>query len=172
MSEEQLSAFRAEARAWLEENFPKSLAGRASEILRGELEVADDEDVAEWGRRLGAKGWATPTWPTEYGGGGLSQAEARVLNEEIDYIIPGNDDAIRAIRIFVTKAAEACIEGNQIHQKDLQTRRDDDKNKRDSGPAPGTPRESPGGAGSPKVEVVRAPGEGEGQPSSTPVAHP
>src|SRR6478735_5386990 len=51
--------------------------------------------------------------------------------DEIDYLIPGNDDAIRAIRIFVTKAAEACIEGNSIYQKTLASRRDDDKGRRD-----------------------------------------
>jgi small subunit ribosomal protein S2 len=29
----------------------------------------------------------------------------------IDYVIPGNDDAIRSIRLFTGKVAEACIEG-------------------------------------------------------------
>ena len=29
----------------------------------------------------------------------------------IDYIIPGNDDAIRAIKLFVTAFSEACQEG-------------------------------------------------------------
>lgn len=33
--------------------------------------------------------------------------------DNIDYIIPGNDDAIRAIRLFASYMAEACIEGNQ-----------------------------------------------------------
>ena len=32
---------------------------------------------------MGEKGWGAPTWPTEYGGGGLSPAEARVLREEM-----------------------------------------------------------------------------------------
>ncbi|HET7824987.1 MAG TPA: 30S ribosomal protein S2 [Anaeromyxobacter sp.] len=31
--------------------------------------------------------------------------------EGIDYVIPGNDDAIRSIRLFTSKMAEACIEG-------------------------------------------------------------
>jgi small subunit ribosomal protein S2 len=31
--------------------------------------------------------------------------------EGIDYVIPGNDDAIRSIRLFTNKVAEACIEG-------------------------------------------------------------
>jgi len=33
--------------------------------------------------------------------------------EEIDYIIPGNDDAIRAIRLISSRIAEACIEGKR-----------------------------------------------------------
>ena len=40
--------------------------------------------------------------------------------EEVDYILPGNDDAIRAIRLFATKIADAVIEGKQIHEKQLQ----------------------------------------------------
>ncbi|MGS2717108.1 30S ribosomal protein S2 [Eionea flava] len=31
--------------------------------------------------------------------------------EGVDYIIPGNDDAIRAIKLYVTAIADACIEG-------------------------------------------------------------
>ncbi len=41
--------------------------------------------------------------------------------EELDYIIPGNDDAIRAIRLFVSKVADAAMEGKQLHEKQLQT---------------------------------------------------
>ncbi len=32
---------------------------------------------------------------------------------EVDYIIPGNDDALRAIRLFASKVADSAIEGNQ-----------------------------------------------------------
>jgi small subunit ribosomal protein S2 len=31
----------------------------------------------------------------------------------IDYIIPGNDDAIRAIRLFASRMADACVEGGE-----------------------------------------------------------
>jgi small subunit ribosomal protein S2 len=41
--------------------------------------------------------------------------------EELDYIIPGNDDAIRAITLFASKIADAAIEGKQIYEKQLQT---------------------------------------------------
>src|SRR5512139_1893397 len=40
--------------------------------------------------------------------------------EELDYIIPGNDDAIRAIQLFATKIADAAIEGKQIYEKQRQ----------------------------------------------------
>ncbi len=41
--------------------------------------------------------------------------------DNIDYIIPGNDDAIRAIRLFATKMAEACVEGEQRRKDKKQT---------------------------------------------------
>ena len=80
---ETLESFREEARNWLSENFPSSLAGRAAALLGPEGETADDPDLAIWAKRLGDKGWGTPTWPAEYGGGGLSQLEAQVLQQEM-----------------------------------------------------------------------------------------
>ncbi len=35
----------------------------------------------------------------------------------IDYVIPGNDDAIRAIKLFASRVAEACMEG-KAHQEE------------------------------------------------------
>ena len=56
----------------------------------------------------------------------IAVAEARKLNipiiaivdtncdpEEVDYVIPGNDDAIRAVKLLVARMADAVIEGNQ-----------------------------------------------------------
>ena len=40
--------------------------------------------------------------------------------EEVDYVIPGNDDAIRAIQLFAAKMADAVIEGRQLYEKQLQ----------------------------------------------------
>jgi small subunit ribosomal protein S2 len=37
----------------------------------------------------------------------------------VDYVIPGNDDAIRAIRLISGKMADAVLEGRGIHQQDL-----------------------------------------------------
>ena len=81
---QDLDAFRVEARTWLEENFPASLRRDASAV--GETEASGyipTGDGARWKERLVAKGWGTPTWPTQYGGGGLSRPEARVLAEEM-----------------------------------------------------------------------------------------
>ena len=41
--------------------------------------------------------------------------------DEIDYIIPGNDDAIRAIRLFTSRIADACIEGAQAREAGLRS---------------------------------------------------
>ena len=79
-SDAGLDAFRAEARAWLEANFPPSAKGKASLGLEGG-DVPDD--LKAWRKAIGEKGWAVPTWPKELGGGGLSKPEARVLQQEM-----------------------------------------------------------------------------------------
>jgi small subunit ribosomal protein S2 len=40
--------------------------------------------------------------------------------DEVDFIIPGNDDAIRAIKLFSGSVADACLEGGGVHQEKLQ----------------------------------------------------
>ncbi len=42
----------------------------------------------------------------------------------IDYVIPGNDDAIRAIKLFSSAVADACIEGKAAYEESLQARSD------------------------------------------------
>jgi small subunit ribosomal protein S2 len=44
----------------------------------------------------------------------------------IDYVIPGNDDAIRAIKLFATSIAEACLEG-AAQSKDVEPTPDKDE---------------------------------------------
>lgn len=39
--------------------------------------------------------------------------------DDADYIIPSNDDAIRAIKLFTSRIADACIEGRQIYEQKL-----------------------------------------------------
>ncbi len=83
-----VEAFRAEARAWLEANFPEGFRREPSRQLAMAAGLAGDEsaDAGAWRKAMGEKGWGTPTWPAEYGGGGLSRQEARVLQEEMAQI--------------------------------------------------------------------------------------
>jgi len=46
--------------------------------------------------------------------------------DAIDYIIPGNDDAIRAIKLFSSKFADAVLEGKRRHEEKLQAETDKD----------------------------------------------
>jgi len=46
--------------------------------------------------------------------------------EEVDYVIPGNDDAIRAIKLFCSKIANGVIEGKRIHEETLNAEADKD----------------------------------------------
>jgi alkylation response protein AidB-like acyl-CoA dehydrogenase len=79
-----LDAFRAEARDWLEANFPKSLRDSEQAMIPGAESLS--EDARAWKQAMADKGWGAPTWPTQYGGGGLSGPQARVLQQEMDRI--------------------------------------------------------------------------------------
>ena len=46
--------------------------------------------------------------------------------DEIDYVIPGNDDAIRAIRLVCSRMADACIEGQKRFSEKQQAETDKD----------------------------------------------
>jgi len=39
---------------------------------------------------------------------------------EVDHVIPGNDDALRAIRLFTSKIADACLEGKGLAERTAQ----------------------------------------------------
>lgn len=75
--------FRIEVRTWLAANFPPSLRGRDDGLAAVEGPNEPDADEDSWRRAMGGKGWGVPTRPAEYGGGGLSPAQARVLSEEM-----------------------------------------------------------------------------------------
>ena len=86
-SANHLESFRAEARAWLAENCPPEMR----EPIRGDGDVCwggrhcefSSEAQKLWLERMGAKGWTVPEWPAQYGGGGLSREQAKVLREEM-----------------------------------------------------------------------------------------
>ena len=46
----------------------------------------DSEDQRQWLGRMAGRGWTVPTWPKEFGGGGLSPEEAKILKQELKRI--------------------------------------------------------------------------------------
>ncbi len=70
--------FRAEIRAWLEENLPDGWFEPGFEMSPEERKQFNQE----WPAKLYAGGWICATWPTEYGGKGLSTMQGVVLAEE------------------------------------------------------------------------------------------
>jgi small subunit ribosomal protein S2 len=49
----------------------------------------------------------------------------------IDYVIPGNDDAIRAIKLFASKIADAAILGTKLQRERVPSRRGEEEGERD-----------------------------------------
>src|SRR3982750_830804 len=85
-----LDTFRSETRAWLEANCPAEMR----QPLRGEKDICwggrnwtfQSEAQRQWRGVMAERGGTVPDWPKDYGGGGLSAAEARVLKEEMQRI--------------------------------------------------------------------------------------
>jgi acyl-CoA dehydrogenase len=81
--------FRAGVRAWLEANCPAEMrlpAGEDGHCFGGRNVVFTSEAQRLWLERMAARGWTAPEWPAEYGGGGLTGAEAAILREEMERI--------------------------------------------------------------------------------------
>ncbi len=81
-----LEQFRLEVREWLEANCPESQRKpitREEQVWGGKQRSFPSEDARIWFERMRDKGWTVPDWPKEYGGGGLTEAEAKVLKEEM-----------------------------------------------------------------------------------------
>ena len=88
-----LETFAKETRAWLVENCPASMRwtgdGARDAVLADDIcwggrkaEFANP-DAKVWLERMAERGWTAPTWPREYGGGGLSKDEAKALAREM-----------------------------------------------------------------------------------------
>ena len=85
----ELDTFRAETRAWLEENCPESMRTPMPERETpwgGRNADFPNPDTKIWLDRMASRGWTAPEWPAEYGGGGLSKDEARILQQEMSRI--------------------------------------------------------------------------------------
>jgi acyl-CoA dehydrogenase len=82
-----LESFRDDVRSWLEANAPKSLVGMGGGDLEGnwggrKAKYANP-DMKRWLDLCAERGFTAPEWPREYGGGGLSREETKVLRQEL-----------------------------------------------------------------------------------------
>ncbi len=80
-----LSVFREETRSWLIENCPEGAKGPGV-VHSGSTKVTFKPDIQLWMERMAERGWTVPAWPKEYGGGGLTVEQTRVLFEEMNEI--------------------------------------------------------------------------------------
>ena len=82
-----LDTFRADTRAWLEGNCPAAMRtpmrSEKDACWGGRNFTFQSPAQQQWMDVMGARGWTVPDWPQEYGGGGLSPAETKILKEEM-----------------------------------------------------------------------------------------
>ena len=76
-------AFRTVVRAWLDEHAPRDLDIPSD---GSPLKSDTQERVKEFQCKLGSQGWLAPTWPKEYGGGGLGPTLGIVIQEEMQHL--------------------------------------------------------------------------------------
>jgi alkylation response protein AidB-like acyl-CoA dehydrogenase len=82
-----LETFRLETRAWLEANCPaemrEPMREEADACWGGRNAIFKNEAQKLWMDRMAERGWTVPDWPTDYGGGGLTPAETKILKQEM-----------------------------------------------------------------------------------------
>jgi acyl-CoA dehydrogenase len=82
-----LESFRTETRAWLEANCPpemrEPMRDETDACWGGRNAVFKNDAQKSWMEAMAARGWTVPDWPTEYGGGGLSPAETKIVKQEM-----------------------------------------------------------------------------------------
>ncbi len=76
-------AFRDEVRTFLADSFPPELKGKGNALASVEGPMREGPAEKAWREAMGERGWGVPTWPKEYGGGGLDRKQARILAEEM-----------------------------------------------------------------------------------------
>ncbi len=81
-----LDAFREDTRRWLEQHAPPAMhtpPRSPDEVCWGGKKGTYPDEVRRWLAVMAERGFTAPTWPREYGGGGLTKEEAKVLAEEM-----------------------------------------------------------------------------------------
>lgn len=83
----KLDEFRLQTREWLNENCPAAMRipyrSEADVCWGGRNPEFSSEDQKLWLTRMAERGWTVPTWPTEFGGGGLDREHTKILAEEM-----------------------------------------------------------------------------------------
>ncbi|MBW1989440.1 MAG: 30S ribosomal protein S2, partial [Deltaproteobacteria bacterium] len=77
--------------------------------------------------------------------------------DPIDYLIPGNDDAIRAIRLLTSRFADACIKGAQQYEERKAAGKDKEAEAPRAAAAAGEQAEEAAGGEGPIIEVIKKP---------------
>ncbi len=73
----QEQKFRETIRSWVHENLPRELSHKVHNALQ-----LTREDMQQWGKILGKKGWLGHAWPKEFGGPGWNAIEKHLFEEE------------------------------------------------------------------------------------------
>ncbi len=99
----EIERFRTETRSWLEEACPPSMRepmrDDSDDVWGGRRAAFKSEDQRLWLARMAGRGWTAPTWPVEYGGGGLDAEQAQVLEEELRRL--GCRPALKSLGIWL-----------------------------------------------------------------------
>ncbi len=95
--------FREEVREWLQAACPVSMRApmvdERDDVWGGRRGAFASPDQRVWLERMAERGWTAPTWPTQYGGGGLDAARAAVLEEELKRL--GCRPALKSLGVWM-----------------------------------------------------------------------
>ena len=86
---DNLDLFRSEVRQWLDLNCPESQRQPMTpdqQYWGGRRGEFASEDAKIWHQRMRDQGWIVPEWPAQYGGGGLSDVQGKIIKEEMKRI--------------------------------------------------------------------------------------
>ncbi len=101
-------AFRDEVRAFIQENYPARLKGRAINE-----DAFEKEDYLAWHRVLAKKGWVAPSWPTELGGTGWTPTQKYIFSEEL-----AREDTIQILPFGINMVAPVIYTFGTPEQKE------------------------------------------------------
>ncbi len=118
---ENLDQFRTDTRTWLEDNCPQSQRQPVTpdqQYWGGRGVSFPSEDAQLWFERMRDRGWIVPEWPQQYGGGGNSPLEGKIIKEEMKRIKARNP----IVSIGIWMLGPALLEYGSDAQKEEHVR--------------------------------------------------